>query len=79
LPFVALHVWLDPMARPAFGLAMEIEPVWRVVDGVASQVAGVLASLVAFGVLARTASRPNRVVAFLVDGAMAIYLFHMTW
>nr|WP_255630804.1 acyltransferase family protein [Novosphingobium sp. FKTRR1] len=79
LPFVALHVWLDPMARPAFGLPMDIDPMWRLVDGVASQVAGILASLVAFGVLARLASRPSKVVAFLVDGAMAIYLFHMTW
>lgn len=79
LPFVVWHVLLDPLARPAFGLVVDVEPIWRLADFVIGQLAGILASLVAFGILARLVTRPNRIVAFLVDGAMAIYLFHMSW
>lgn len=79
LALLAAHVLLDPVARPALGLPMDLAVWQRVADGALMQPLGFLLSLVAFRLLARVASRPSRAVAFLVEGAMAIYLFHMTW
>lgn len=76
---LAVHVWLDPMFRPALGLDMLVETPFQVLDGAVMQPLGLLLSLIAFRLLARVAARPSRVVAFLVEGAMAIYLFHMSW
>ncbi|MDF8334822.1 acyltransferase family protein [Novosphingobium cyanobacteriorum] len=76
---LAVHLWLEPMFRPALGLPMEIDPPLRLLDGAVMQPLGLLLSLLAFRLLARVANRPSRAIAFLVEGAMAIYLFHMTW
>lgn len=76
---LAIHLWLDPMFRPALGLPLEVDMPMLVVDGAVMQPLGLLLSLIAFRALARVAARPSRIVAFLVEGAMAIYLFHMSW
>ncbi|MEO0032380.1 MAG: hypothetical protein RIS94_2138 [Pseudomonadota bacterium] len=76
---LAIHLWLDPMFRPVLGLPVLIDTPYQLLDGAVMQPLGLLLSLGAFRLLARVATRPSRVVAFLVEGAMAIYLFHMSW
>lgn len=77
IPLLLGHFALDPLVRPHFGLEENPSPLLRVVDGA---IAGALAyamSLLVFRLLAHAFDRPNRIVSFLVDGAMAIYLFHL--
>lgn len=78
-PLFAVHAWLDPLVRPALGLPIDVDPSLRLLDSAVMQPLGLVLSLIAFRLLACIASRPNRLVAFLVEGAMAIYLFHMAW
>jgi len=76
---LCVHLWLEPMFRPALGLPVLVDTPLQVLDGAIMQPLGLLLSLLAFRLLARVAARPSKRIAFFVEGAMAIYLFHMSW
>lgn len=76
-PLMLGHFLLDPVVRPHLGWEADPAPWLRVVDGAVAQALAYAMSLVVFRMLAHAFDRPSRVVAFLVEGAMAIYLFHM--
>lgn len=78
VPLMLGHFLLDPLVRPHLGWEMDPAPAWRVVDGALACALTYAMSLVVFRVLAHLFDKPSRAVTFLVDGAMAIYLFHMT-
>lgn len=79
LPLMIGHFMLDPLVRPHLGWDENPAPLLRVLDGALSGALAYPVSLLVFRLLARLFDKPNRVVTFLVDGAMAIYLFHMTF
>lgn len=76
-PLMAAHFLLDPLVRPHLGWTENPPATLQVVD---SAIAGALAyamALVVFRTLAALFGKRHHVIAFLVEGAMAIYLFHM--
>lgn len=84
LPLLALaligpYVLLHPLARPMLGLAARLPVEWNFIGNLIELPTALVLSLLALRLLARIADRPSRLVRFLVDGAMAIYLFHMVF
>ncbi|NKJ43644.1 acyltransferase family protein [Novosphingobium sp. SG720] len=77
-PLMIGHFLLDPLVRPHLGWEADPTPLLRVLDGALACALTYAMALVVFRVLAHLFDRPSRAVSFLVDGAMAIYLFHMT-
>lgn len=77
LALLAVYVPLDPFIRPALG--REIFPDLAgalTLRGIELPLA-YLMSLALFGLLSRAIKRPSRMITFFVDGALAIYLFHL--
>lgn len=74
-----IYIPLDPFIRPALGL--EIYPddwglrMMRIIELPLAY----LMSLAIFRILAKLVKGPNRLVTFIVNGALAIYLFHLLW
>ncbi|WP_408585975.1 acyltransferase family protein [Novosphingobium sp.] len=73
------YLLLNQLSRPLFGLSRRLSAPENFVGNLIELPTALVLSLLALRVLARVAHRPSRAVAFLVDGAMAIYLFHMTF
>jgi glucan biosynthesis protein C len=76
-PLMITHFLLDPLVRPHLGWEADPSAPLKVLDGALACALAYAMSLVVFRVLAHMFDRPSRAVSFLVDGAMAIYLFHM--
>jgi glucan biosynthesis protein C len=76
-PLMITHFLLDPLVRPHLGWEANPSAPLKVLDGALACALAYAMSLVVFRVLAHMFDRPSRAVSFLVDGAMAIYLFHM--
>ncbi len=76
-PLMLGHFLLDPLVRPHLGWEGDPAPALRIMDGALACALTYAMSLIVFRLLAHLFDRPSRAVSFLVDGAMAIYLFHM--
>lgn len=76
---LAIYIPLDPLIRPALGL--EIYPSFGgmlIMRSIELPLAYLL-SLALFRLLAVAIRGPSRAISFFVDGALAIYLFHLVW
>lgn len=71
------YLLLNQLSRPIFGLPRRLSAAENLIGNLIELPTALVLSLLALRLLARVAHRPSRTVAFLVDGAMAIYLFHM--
>lgn len=83
LPAIALllviYIPLDPLIRPALG--KEIYPDWTgtlILRALELPLAYLMA-LALFRLLAAVVTKASRTISFFVDGALAIYLFHLVW
>ncbi|WP_225204536.1 acyltransferase family protein [Novosphingobium huizhouense] len=76
---VPLYLMLAPLLRPVLGLSRGLSAEWNFIGNLIELPTALVLSLLALRLLARVADRPSRTVSFLVDGAMAIYLFHMVF
>lgn len=76
---LAIYIPLDPLIRPALGL--EIYPSYggMLVMRTIELPLAYLMSLALFRLLATLVRGPSRTISFFVDGALAIYLFHLFW
>ena len=76
---LAIYMPLDPMFRLALGLDFYPGLAGALVLRTIQLPLAYLMTLVLFRVLARLVRGPSRIVSFFVDGALAIYLFHLVW
>lgn len=76
---VPAYLALAPLLRPILGLPRRLSIPENFVGNLIELPTAFVLSLLALRLLARIADRPSRLVGFLVDGAMAIYLFHMVF
>jgi len=83
LPVIALlllvYVPLDPLIRPALGKEIYPDLTGTVILRMLELPLAYLMSLALFRLLAAAMHRANRTITFFVDGALAIYLFHLVW
>lgn len=70
---------LDPLVRPALGKEIYPDLAGTLVLRAIDLPLAYLMSLGLFRLLAELVRGPSRVVSFFVDGALAIYLFHLVW
>lgn len=73
------YIPLDPLIRPALGKEIYPDLAGTLVLRALELPLAYLMSLALFRILAWVIRRPSRVVTFFVDGALAIYLFHLVW
>ncbi|MBB4615099.1 acyltransferase family protein [Novosphingobium taihuense] len=73
------YIPLDPLIRPALGREIYPDLAGTLTLRALELPLAYLMSLALFRVLAWSIRGPNRVVTFFVDGALAIYLFHLVW
>lgn len=71
------YLLLNQLFRPVIGLSRGLSAPENFIGNLIELPTALILSLMALRLLARVADRPSRAIAFLVDGAMAIYLFHM--
>lgn len=76
---LAIYIPLDPLIRPALGLEIYPSLGGLIVMRAIELPLAYLMSLALFRVLAALVRGPNRTISFFVDGALAIYLFHLVW
>ncbi|MGV3511529.1 MAG: acyltransferase family protein [Novosphingobium sp.] len=74
-----LYVPLDPLIRPALGKEIYPDLAGTLTLRALELPLAYLMSLGLFRLLAWAVRGPNKVVTFFVDGALAIYLFHLAW
>lgn len=70
---------LDPLLRPALGKEIYPDLTGTVIIRALELPLAYLMSLALFCLLAKIIRGPSRIVTFFVDGALAIYLFHLVW
>lgn len=76
---LALYLPLDPLIRPALGHEIYPDLAGTLILRAIELPLAYLMSLALFRLLAAAVRRPSRLVSFFVDGALAIYLFHLVW
>ncbi|MCW1382838.1 acyltransferase family protein [Novosphingobium sp. KCTC 2891] len=76
---IAAYLLLSQLFRPILGLSRGLSMAENVLGNLIELPTAYVLSLMALRLLARVAARPSALVAFLVEGAMAIYLFHMAF
>lgn len=74
-----VYLPLDPLLRPALGKEIYPDLTGALVLRAIELPLAYLISLALFRWLAAIVTRPSRIVTFFVDGALAIYLFHLVW
>lgn len=70
---------LDPLIRPALGMEIYPDETGMRIMRTMELPLAYLMSLALFRVLAWLIKGPSRAITFFVDGALAIYLFHLMW
>lgn len=70
---------LDPLIRPALGMEIYPDETGMQIMRTMELPLAYLMSLALFRVLAWLITGPSRAITFFVDGALAIYLFHLMW
>lgn len=73
------YVPLDPLIRPALGKEIYPNLAGTLTLRALELPLAYLMSLALFRLLAWAVRGPSKVVTFFVDGALAIYLFHLVW
>lgn len=73
------YIPLDPLIRPALGKDIYPDLAGTLMLRALELPLAYLMSLALFRLLAWSIRGPSRVVTFFVDGALAIYLFHLVW
>lgn len=73
------YIPLDPLIRPALGKEIYPDLAGTLMLRALELPLAYLMSLALFRILAWSIRGPSRVVTFFVDGALAIYLFHLVW
>lgn len=73
------YIPLDPLIRPALGREIYPDLAGTLALRALELPLAYLMSLALFRVLAWAIRGPSRLVTFFVDGALAIYLFHLVW
>ncbi len=76
---LAIYIPLDPLIRPALGLEIYPSLGGMLVMRAIELPLAYLLSLTLFRLLAVAIRGPSRAISFFVDGALAIYLFHLVW
>ncbi|MBB3858857.1 glucan biosynthesis protein C [Novosphingobium hassiacum] len=76
---LAIYIPLDPLIRPALGLEIYPSLGGMLVMRAIELPLAYLLSLALFRLLAALIRGPSRTITFFVDGALAIYLFHLVW
>ncbi len=76
---LAFYLPLDPLIRPALGKEIYPDVVGTITLRMIELPLAFLMSLALFRLLAWAVRGPSRIVSFFVDGALAIYLFHLVW
>lgn len=74
-----VYIPLDPLIRPALGKEIYPDEAGMWIMRTIELPLAYLMSLALFRILASLAKGPNAIVTFFVDGALAIYLFHLVW
>lgn len=75
IPYLAL----DPLLRPALGKEIYPDLAGTLTLRAIELPLAMLMSLALFRLLAWAVKGPSRTISFFVDGALAIYLFHLLW
>ncbi|NLR71331.1 acyltransferase family protein [Novosphingobium sp. ERN07] len=75
IPYLAL----DPLLRPALGKEIYPDLAGTLTLRAIELPLALLISLALFRLLAWAVKGPSRTITFFVDGALAIYLFHLLW
>lgn len=73
------YLMIDPLLRPALGKEIFPDAAGAFAFHAIELPLGWLMALALFRVLAWAMRRPSRIVGFFVEGALAIYLFHLVW
>ncbi|MBF9152600.1 acyltransferase family protein [Novosphingobium jiangmenense] len=73
------YIPLDPLIRPALGKDIYPDLAGTLTLRALELPLAYLMSLALFRLLAWAVRGPSKVVTFFVDGALAIYLFHLVW
>lgn len=73
------YVPLDPLIRPALGKEIYPDLAGTLALRALELPLAYLMSLALFRLLAWSVRGPSKIVTFFVDGALAIYLFHLVW
>ncbi len=76
---LALYIPLDPLIRPALGMEIYPDRAGTLALRALELPLAYLMSLALFRLLAALVRAPSRLITFFVDGALAIYLFHLAW
>lgn len=83
MPGIALllipYLALDPLLRPALGKEIYPDLAGTLTLRAIELPLAMLMSLALFRLLAWAVKGPSRTISFFVDGALAIYLFHLLW
>lgn len=83
LPAIALlltiYIPLDPLIRPALGREIYPDLAGTLILRTIELPLAYLMALALFRLLAATMAHASAAITFFVDGALAIYLFHLVW
>lgn len=79
LVLLALYIPLDPLIRPALGKEIYPDLAGTLTLRALELPLAYLMALALFRVLATLVRGPSRLITLFVDGALAIYLFHLVW
>ena len=74
-----IYIPLDPLIRPALGKEIYPDETGMRIMRTIELPLAYLMSLALFCTLAWLVKGPSRIITFFVDGALAIYLFHLVW
>lgn len=76
---LAVYLQLDPLMRPALGKDIYPSLAGALTLRAIELPLAYMMALALFRALARLVRKPSRTISFFVDGALAIYLFHLVW
>lgn len=76
---LAIYIPLDPLIRPALGKEIYPDLAGTLILRTIELPLAYLMALALFRLLAATVAHANAAITFFVDGALAIYLFHLVW
>lgn len=76
---LAIYLPLDPLIRPALGKEIYPDLAGAIILRTIELPLAFLLSLALLRTLAWAVRGPSRIITFFVDGALAIYVFHLVW
>lgn len=76
---LAIYIPFDPLIRPALGKEIYPDFAGSLILRAVELPLAYLMAMALYRLLYRAVRGPSRIVTFFVDGALAIYLFHLVW